>query len=71
MITLIQTHSKKFHCTYLLHYYPFDTQVKVFVFSLFGLNLSISSFWSFSGLLRSLFALSLSSLTIHIGEDGA
>ena len=22
-----QTHSKKFHCTYLLHYYPFDTQV--------------------------------------------
>ena len=28
MITLNQTHSKKFHCTYLLHYYPFDTQVK-------------------------------------------
>ena len=27
MITLNQTHSKKFHCTYLLHYYPFDTQV--------------------------------------------
>ncbi len=26
-ITLNQTHSKKFHCTYLLHYYPFDTQV--------------------------------------------
>ena len=24
-----QTHSKKFHCTYLLHYYPFDTQVLV------------------------------------------
>ena len=23
-----QTHSKKFHCTYLLHYYPFDTQVR-------------------------------------------
>ena len=22
-----QTHSKKFHCTYLLHYYPFDTQI--------------------------------------------
>ena len=22
-----QTHSKKFHCIYLLHYYPFDTQV--------------------------------------------
>ena len=22
-----QTYSKKFHCTYLLHYYPFDTQV--------------------------------------------
>ena len=27
MITLNQTQSKKFHCTYLLHYYPFDTQV--------------------------------------------
>ena len=26
MITMNQTHSKKFHCTYLLHYYPFDTQ---------------------------------------------
>ena len=22
-----QTYNKKFHCTYLLHYYPFDTQV--------------------------------------------
>ena len=22
-----QTHSKKFHCTYLLLYYPFDTQI--------------------------------------------
>ena len=27
MITLNQTQRKKFHCTYLLHYYPFDTQV--------------------------------------------
>ena len=27
IITMSQTHSKKFHCTYLLHYYPFDTQV--------------------------------------------
>ena len=26
-ITMNQTHSKKFHCTYLLHYFPFDTQV--------------------------------------------
>ena len=26
-ISLIQTYSKKFHCTYLLHDYPFDTQV--------------------------------------------
>ena len=26
-ITLNQTHSKEFHCTYLLHYFPFDTQV--------------------------------------------
>ena len=24
-----QTHDKKFHCTYLLHYYPFDTQVNI------------------------------------------
>ena len=27
MITMNQTHDKKFHCTYLIHYYPFDTQV--------------------------------------------
>ena len=26
-ISLIQTYSKVFHCTYLLHDYPFDTQV--------------------------------------------
>ena len=26
-ITLIQTDSKRFHCTYLLHDFPFDTQV--------------------------------------------
>ena len=26
ILTMNQTHSKKFHCTYLLHYYPFDTQ---------------------------------------------
>ena len=26
-ITMNQTHSKEFHCTYLLHYFPFDTQV--------------------------------------------
>ena len=29
IITMNQTHSKTFHCTYLLHYYPFDTQVYV------------------------------------------
>ena len=29
MITMNQTHSKKFHCTYLLHYYPFDSQVNL------------------------------------------
>ena len=28
IITMNQTHSKQFHCTYLLHYYPFDTQVR-------------------------------------------
>ena len=27
IVTMSQTHSKKFHCTYLLHYYPFDTQI--------------------------------------------
>ena len=31
MITMNQTHSKKFHCTYLLHYYPFDTQEHCFL----------------------------------------
>ena len=31
-ITMNQTHSKKFHCTYLLHYFPFDTQVFVTIF---------------------------------------
>ena len=31
MVTLNQTHSKMFHCTYLLHYYPFDTQEHCFV----------------------------------------
>ena len=34
IITLNQTHSKTFHCTYLLHNYPFDTQVAQFVYSL-------------------------------------
>ena len=28
---MTQTHSKKFHCKYLLHYYPFDTQVYCFL----------------------------------------
>ena len=27
-ITMVQTYSKKFHCTYLLHDFPFDTQVR-------------------------------------------
>ena len=27
-VTLMQTYSKKFHCTYLLQNYPFDTQVR-------------------------------------------
>ena len=27
-ITMVQTYSKKFHCTYLLHNFPFDTQVR-------------------------------------------
>ena len=28
-ITMEQTYSKRFHCTYLLHNYPFDTQVRL------------------------------------------
>ena len=27
-LTLTQTYSKKFHCTYLLQNFPFDTQVE-------------------------------------------
>ena len=27
-ITMVQTYSKRFHCTYLLYDYPFDTQVR-------------------------------------------
>ena len=27
-ITMVQTYSKKFHCSYLLQNYPFDTQVR-------------------------------------------
>ena len=38
-ITMIQTHSKKFQCSYQLHNFPFDTQVnlifsKIFFFTL-------------------------------------
>ena len=42
MITLNQTHSKTFHCTYLLHYYPFDTQVCVDLLLLFLAKLNMS-----------------------------
>ena len=28
-LTIGQTYSKKFHCTYLLHYFPFDSQVHI------------------------------------------
>ena len=35
IIIMTQTHSKKFHCTYLLHFYPFDTQVIEGIFILF------------------------------------
>ena len=30
-ITMVQTYSKKFHCTYLLHSFPFDTQVFIHI----------------------------------------
>ena len=29
-LTVGQTYSKQFHCTYLLHYFPFDSQVHYF-----------------------------------------
>ena len=29
-LTLNQTYTKEFHCTYMIHYFPFDTQVKSF-----------------------------------------
>ena len=29
IITMNQTHHKKFHCIYLLHFYPFDTQESI------------------------------------------
>ena len=32
-ITMVQTYSKKFHCTYLLQNFPFDTQVIFFQIS--------------------------------------
>ena len=35
-LTIGQTYSKKFHCTYLLHYFPFDTQVPYFLDTLRG-----------------------------------
>ena len=34
-ITLVQTYSKKFHCTYLLQNFPFDTQVRFIEFKLY------------------------------------
>ena len=50
---MAQTHSKKFHCTYLLHYYPFDTQVheycffsfySVFLFKVCRIDLQLEEF---------------------------
>ena len=38
ILTMNQTHSKKFHCTYLLHYYPFDTQGIYSFYSTFLVN---------------------------------
>ena len=34
-ITMVQTYSKKFHCTYLLQNFPFDTQVRFIEFKLY------------------------------------
>ena len=46
IITMTQTHSKKFHCIYLLHYYPFDTQVNCVV--AFHTCISISQLFRFA-----------------------
>ena len=54
MITLNQTHSKTFHCTYLLHNYPFDTQVCPISYKLLreileaSIDLSLSLLLSFT-----------------------
>ena len=42
-ITMVQTYSKRFHCTYLLHNFPFDTQViaKLLVFCFYFLYLQV------------------------------
>ena len=37
-ITMVQTYSKSFHCSYLLHSFPFDTQV-FFLLSPFSMSL--------------------------------
>ena len=31
-ITMVQTYSKSFHCSYLLHSFPFDTQVEIYLY---------------------------------------
>ena len=30
-LTMIQTYSKEFQCTYLIHWFPFDTQVDILI----------------------------------------
>ena len=43
-LTIGQTYSKKFHCTYLLHYFPFDAQVHSFsILILYAFAISIQS----------------------------
>ena len=40
-LTMSQTYSKRFHCTYQLHYFPFDTQVKYISFGLLGFSATL------------------------------
>ena len=73
MITLNQTHSKKFHCTYLLHYYPFDTQVDKLQQEeeLVRITDDKSLIMQLTGILELVSLLSLYSKNIYLGLSGA
>ena len=44
LLTVIQTYSKEFKCTYLVHWFPFDTQVSSFMHNMIMIrNLQVCS----------------------------